>query len=118
MVSKLVKRSGLVAALGLFLANPSDLTSCGPFVPSAIFTRTTGPDDEQEFYRGRLGILQPHYERRYLAVAYRLLRFDWRGSSPDVDQAVKDWLAARAAIPGTAAVQIDPYRQSGSFANS
>lgn len=54
--------------------------ACGPFFFPTVFTETTQPDSPLGPYtRGRLGVLQPGYERIYLYAAYRNLmgrRFD------------------------------------------
>jgi hypothetical protein len=126
MVCKLIQQAFLLAFILLVLASPTDLSSCGPFFPEAVFNLAGGPDDEQAFYKGHLGILQPEYERRYLVVAYRILSgqplnasqihsvsdfFHYR--SKDVDAALASWRNARALVRGTAQIEIQPYRESG-----
>ena len=54
-------------------SNPVDLESCGPFIPSAVFVRPGQPENPEAFFKGQLGVLQPTYRRRYLALAYRLM---------------------------------------------
>jgi hypothetical protein len=129
MVRTLVKRVAIVALLALLLASPADISSCGPFFPKAIFIRTEAPDDEADFYRGHLGILEPSYARAYLAMAYRIMSgtplTDRQVSSvtdlnryrnSDLDGAVKQWLAARQQVPGTQPVNVNPFKsQAGSF---
>ena len=62
------------ATLLLFLlAVPSDLSSCGPFIPSAVFTRVNVPENERDFFSGQLGLLQPSYYRRYLAIGFSVV---------------------------------------------
>lgn len=130
MVLSLIKRSALVLALIFLLADPADLSSCGPFLTEAVFTRTNAPMDEQAFFAGHLGILQPTYERRYLAMAYRLLSGEPLSSAqiasvsnleryrmPSVDDELKSWLAARNQVKNPPAIQVDPYRQTGTFEN-
>lgn len=130
MVLKSLERSGLAVLLLLLLANPADLSSCGPFFPSAVFTRPTCPDDEQEFFHGHLGILQRSYERRYLAMAFRILSGEPlsdaqidsvsdldRYRTSDVDDAVTEWLDARRQVPGAPQVEIEPYRQTNLFSS-
>lgn len=47
---------------------------CGPFFPDAIFVRTHQPDAPYaRFAAGRLGVLQPGYRVRHLAIAYDYL---------------------------------------------
>jgi hypothetical protein len=56
------------------LSNPPDLSSCGPFVPTAAFTFWRMPEDAAgRFARGELGIIQPRFPRFYLIIAYRYL---------------------------------------------
>jgi|SRR5579859_3229439 len=56
------------------LSNPPDLSSCGPFVPTAAFTFWKIPEDAAgRFARGELGIIQPKFPRFYLIIAYRYL---------------------------------------------
>jgi hypothetical protein len=56
------------------LSNPPDLSSCGPFVPTAAFTFWKMPEDAAgRFARGELGIIQPRFPRFYLIIAYRYL---------------------------------------------
>ncbi|MBZ5593466.1 MAG: hypothetical protein LAP39_14580 [Acidobacteriia bacterium] len=63
----------LVLFAGL-LSNPPDLSSCGPFLPSAAFSFWRIPEDAAGRYaRGQLGILQPGLPRFYLIIAYRYL---------------------------------------------
>ena len=127
------------ATLLLFLlAVPSDLSSCGPFIPSAVFTRVNVPENERDFFSGQLGLLQPSYYRRYLAMAYRIL-----GGAPLSDAAIaslgadrrqstmvespeearkkdplEQWKAARLQVPGAKPVEIRPYRMaSDSFSS-
>ncbi len=129
MVLQLVKRGGAVLALALLLAHPADLSSCGPFLPQAVFTGSQ-PDNEQAFFRGHLGILQPTYPRRYLAIAYRILsghplseaqiasvsNLD-RYRISTADDELKQWLAARTQVPAAAPVKIDPYRAGPNYTN-
>jgi len=63
----------LILFAGL-LSNPPDLSSCGPFLPSAAFTFWRMPENPAgRFARGQLGILQPRLPRFYLIIAYRYL---------------------------------------------
>ena len=47
--------------------------SCGPDLPSAVFTLAYSPDEAASFAAGRLGILLPTYYQRYLYLSYRIL---------------------------------------------
>lgn len=101
----------LVAAL----ANPPQISSCGPFLPEAVFTQWSRPEQAAGgFARGRLGILQPSYARFYLVIAFRYLSgaglndaersalfpaepSDEFGAPPS--GAIKQWLTARSSVP-------------------
>ena len=61
----------LIAGL---LTSSSDLSSCGPFLLTAVFTLSRQPDQpDTSFAQGQLGILLPSFSRSYLVVAYRHL---------------------------------------------
>ena len=106
----------LVLFAGL-LSNPPDLSSCGPFLPSAAFTFWRMPEDPAgRFARGQLGILQPRFPRFYLIIAYRYLigvglnaeeRKALFGGEPTAQNpsapppdAMRVWLRERARIAG------------------
>src|SRR5579875_1681120 len=122
-----MRRIAAIVLFTLLLANPADLSSCGPFFPAAVFISRKTPDNERAFYAGNLGIVQPSFEPQYLAMAYRILSGEPlntaqidsvvdldRYRTPDVDDQLKQWLAARHRVPGAEAIgQLDPYRQSG-----
>ncbi|HZS53146.1 MAG TPA: hypothetical protein VFA65_01985 [Bryobacteraceae bacterium] len=123
-----MKRIALTVLLVLLLANPADLSSCGPFFPSAVFTRKTAPDDERAFFGGNLGILQPTYERRYLAVAYRILSGEplsksqidsvvdlYRLRTPNIEEHVAAWLKAARQVDSHTATTLNTYRRADYF---
>jgi len=101
------------------LSNPPDLSSCGPFLPTAAFSFWTVPEDAQgRFARGQLGIVQPGFPRFYLIIAYRYLAGIGLNAeeqaalfAPEVYQtpeaqqpeAVAAWKKARAKVAGDAA---------------
>ncbi len=128
MVLKIIRQAGALGILLLLLAHPADLSSCGPFFPEAVFTRSKSPDNERAFFSGDLGILQPSYERRYLAMAYRLMSgvpltsaqiasvsdLD-RFRRSDTEKALTEWLAARKQVPGTRDLTLDLYRRGSYF---
>jgi hypothetical protein len=114
----------------LLLSTPGDLTSCG-ISWETVFTFRGEPDDPASFAQGRLGVLQPTYQRSYLLAAYRLL------SGTGLSHAERDalfnpapnpllqasytapwlytqqWLAARATVPGLGpAPRIQTYRSN------
>ncbi|PYT21047.1 MAG: hypothetical protein DMG58_32905, partial [Acidobacteria bacterium] len=71
---KICKTALLVLIFAGLLSNPPDLSSCGPFVPTAAFTFWKVPEDAAgRFARGELGIIQPRFPRFYLIIAYRYL---------------------------------------------
>jgi len=69
----MAKRILILFFLAGVLIAPEDLSSCGPFLPETIFTSARGPIDYAAYLSGKLGILQPHYQRIYLMAAYRYL---------------------------------------------
>jgi len=124
-----MKRIALTLILSLLLADASDVSSCGPFLPQAIFTDAIAPDHEQAFFAGQFGILRPTYSRRYLAMAYRILNGEALDASQraavadleryrvsDVDGQVTQWLAARKQVKNAAAIDtLDIYRRTNFF---
>jgi hypothetical protein len=120
----------MVLVFALFagiLSNPPDLSSCGPFLPTAAFTFWRTPDDAAgRFARGQLGILQPSFPRFYLIIAYRYLtgiglnaeeRKALFGQQPAVanfspsPNAVEKWRKARARVAGNgAALNLNPFK--------
>jgi len=72
-----IRIRNMVLVFALFagiLSNPPDLSSCGPFLPTAAFTFWRAPEDAAgRFARGQLGILQPSFPRFYMIIAYRYL---------------------------------------------
>jgi hypothetical protein len=123
----------LIAGL---LTSPTDLSSCGPFLLTAVFTLSRQPDQpDTSFAQGQLGILLPSYYRAYLAVAYRHLTGvgvnaseraaffpaapppgpapEWnREWNTSVPPPVQEWLEARKRVPGAPApLKIDVYHR-------
>ena len=104
------------------LIGPADLSSCGPFLPEAVFITKLAPLDEARFFRGQIGILQPHYRHIYLMAAYRYLSgigidkadqqallakpdYFWMGQpSP----AIQGWLQVRIQVGAPPLAQPDP----------
>ena len=130
-------RRRLFAAALLLLAvllTPANIFSCGPFFEVPVFTNQEGPDRPLElFAQGRMGIILPTYERRYLVVAYRYLSGKpltkaeatavaeaWEPKptpqgqpSPD-EVAVNKWEQARSAVlgePSTTVQNMNRFRQ-------
>jgi len=69
----MAKRILILFVLAAALIAPDDLSSCGPFLPEAVFTSRAAPLDEARYFSGQLDILQPQYKRIYLMAAYRYL---------------------------------------------
>lgn len=97
----------------------------------AVFVHLYNPGDVPAFYRGRLGILQPSYERRHLVVAYRrLMGLDLNEDEarlllPSVqemdavyspDASLQEWRKARRKL-GVAEVKIIPDRRGADYTN-
>ena len=108
----------------LLLSVPVEITACGPFLAEPLFTIPGRPVAPQDFAHGKLGILQPTYERFYQVIAYRYLtgiglndaeRSAIFESHPDPTQPSppalptsgdsNPWLAARNKLPGVKPVQ-------------
>src|SRR5271155_4798063 len=107
-------KSGLIALIVAgTLLSPTDLSSCGPFFRTAVFSLTSQP--EVPLTR-QVGILRPSFPRLYLYQAYRQLTTpltpeETRALSSPIRESVdstEEWLKARGKIPGvTAAPTID-----------
>ena len=132
-----IRIRNMVLVFALFagiLSNPPDLSSCGPFLPTAAFTFWRAPEDAAgRFARGQLGILQPGFPRFYLIIAYRYLTgvglnaeerkalFGPEPASPSSSfppNAVQEWLKARARVTGTGAppnINVDKMINSGDY---
>ena len=103
---------------------PSQLPGCGPFFAEAVFTKTRTPP-LPDFCRGKLGVLLPGFEHKYLYVAYRYLsgqpfteeelasliassnptlNQSGHSSGESLDTAIKEWMDARSRIPGVGMV--------------
>ncbi len=130
MAMRLVRQPATVAALLLLLVRPSDLASCGPFFRMAEFSRVSFPENEKAFFSGQLGILQPTYWRRYLAMSYRILQGIPLTASelasigparlpgvntPPATSAVEKWSQARQQVPGTQPVKIEQFHDGSDF---
>ena len=125
-------------ALGLLLLGvlllPSNIFSSGGWV-EATFVLQHQPDDPlKNFDEGKLGILRPKFDRRYLVIAYRYLeqkplRAEERqslddaagphitppGTPYDPDPPVTAWLKTRSHVLGLQEVQkidIQRYRRN------
>lgn len=108
----------LVVALAAVLLTPANIFSCGPFWSDAIFVPKVRPAPPLEnFLAGHLGVVQPKFNRVYLAIAYRYLSgkpvdqaqlaqlpLYW-ATGEQADEALQgahnDWNAASAAATGT-----------------
>ncbi len=132
-----IRIRNLVLVFALFagvLSNPPDLSSCGPFLPTAAFTFWKAPEDAAgRFARGQLGILQPGFPRFYLIIAYRYLTgvglnaeerkalFGPEPASPSSSfppNGVQEWLKARARVSGTGAapnINVDKMVNTGDY---
>ena len=110
------------AALALF-AFPTDLVSCGPFIPYATFVATKGPiDPAHDFRRHYIGIPGRDWSTKALIVAYRyfngldlneaelksLYPERRKGAAADSVQeaktSLKEWIESRKAVPDVAPV--------------
>jgi hypothetical protein len=96
---KMAKRFLILLLLVGALSAPGDLSSCGPFLPEAVFTGQLEPLDEARFFGGHLDVLQPNYRRIYLRAAYRYL------AGIGLDQHDQEARSRRLAIPGSIRVR-------------
>ena len=123
-------RVTLTAATVALLAIPTDLVSCGPFIPQALFVASRGPvDPRADYQRHYVGIVSRDWYTEPLIMAYRYtsgldlseaeLSALYPGKKRGVGRAVNDppttpieiWLAARKAIPNAPPLdRIDPTR--------
>jgi hypothetical protein len=104
--------------LGLVLVSllvflPHYLDSCAYAPPELRFTTYHNPLPG-EFSSGRVGVLRPHYRRRYLLLAYRelsgvpLTSDEMQAQPPEPAggdvRMIEVWLNARKLVPGAAAI--------------
>jgi hypothetical protein len=111
----------LALAVGILVfTTPIELPGCGGGPPSAIFVLSRQPEKpKDEFARGKLGILQPDYDKKYLVIAYRFLTgggltdaqraaiFDTQPTTPGDPT---PWNEALAKLPVSPAAGLTPYR--------
>lgn len=108
----------LTTVLAAGLLAPLYVETCSPPPKELRFTpyHNMLPSEVAD---GRLGVLRPHFRRRYLLLAYRELSgipIKPAELDPPVDregrQGPEPWLAARALVPGLAAsAPIDPEKK-------
>jgi hypothetical protein len=119
--------------LGVLLV-PVNIFSSGIWIETTFVLKHQPDGPAKAFHAGRLGILWPGFERRYLVIAYRYLaqkpltaeerqslddaakpRDTPRGTPYDPDPPVTTWLKARSyalGLQGVARIEIDRYRRS------
>lgn len=121
-MTTVAKSAALMMAVAGMLISPTDLSSCGPFLTTALFSFVRQPEQPKERYAGgQLGILQSSYPRFYLYIAYRYLTgapltageqkalfppqqnaaterwsAEWKTTVPHI---VDQWLEARKKVP-------------------
>jgi len=106
----------LIAAAGL----PAN--ACGPDFPTPIFTFSIRPDNFADFAQGKIGIIQPKWNRSALFAAYRAMNNvpfsaaeqkdlvrNWHAEymesleEPPKNSALENWLAIRKKVLADAA---------------
>jgi hypothetical protein len=104
------------------------MSACSSSGPEVVFTSLSAPDDLEGFARGRLGLLEPTFNRSYLFVAWRhlqgkpfgpddqsaLLRY-WKAggtATSDLESGSRAWNEARKVVTQNAAAPGD-IRQYG-----
>jgi len=103
---------GLVL-LSLLVFLPHYLDSCSFAPPELRFTTYHNPLPG-ELSSGRVGVLRPHFRRRYLLLAYRelsgvpLTADEMQAKQPEATggdaRIIEAWLNARKLVPGAAAI--------------
>src|SRR5581483_4705160 len=63
----------VVLAGALVLAFPTGSDSCSIAPPVPVFATAQRPANVADFVTGRIGVIRPSYQRRYLIAAYRTL---------------------------------------------
>ncbi len=127
MALRFIRRTLLILGTLTFLATPSAIYSCGPFLETAVFAFANQPDGPPEdFAGGKFGIVRPGFGRSYLVVAYRYFSglkltdeqqkgaIDvWNGDVvPDhltVEDGVSNWSKARSKISNLPPPAVSPY---------
>lgn len=118
-MKKLAPLFSLFVLISMFTTSVPTAKACGPSFTVPVFAFETRPDLELESYAGgRIGIVQPSYNRSFLFAAYRYFNEQpfskaeqkdlvsvWRAElyreddrENDTDAAVKSWLAARKKV--------------------
>ncbi len=133
-----MKRLSGVVAVFIFLAVllvPSNIFSCGMMIETRFVSKHFPDAPRQPYVAGKLGILWPGFERRYLVIAYRYLdnkplaaaetksltdpmqpKIIAPGTPYDADPPVTLWLKARSQALGLKEVQkidIQRYKVNG-----
>jgi hypothetical protein len=120
-------RYAAAAAAGfLAIAVPTGLDSCAIGPPAAIFATSQGPADRGQFLKGRIGVLQRSYQKKYLIGAFRILSgaplteeeadtlFDWPrdgGVGYPTPVGPEGWLATRQLVRGLQALpRLEAYK--------
>jgi hypothetical protein len=116
-------RLTVLVIAAVFAIAPSDLESCGPYFRTAVFSfARSAAIEETDYAEGRLGVVQPSFDRENLVIAYRYLT----GAPLSADEvaafsaspqhtadttAVQQWMDARKAIGMGVPPPVDPERQ-------
>ena len=132
---KLMSRIALGLTLVCVLLVPPNIFSSGGWVEMTFVLKHQPDGPAKAFNAGRLGILWPQFERRYLVIAYRYLEqkpltaqerqslddaagphITPPGTPYDPDPPVTAWLKARSQVLGLKAVEkidIQRYKVNG-----
>jgi hypothetical protein len=71
MKTRMLAAAAFVAVV--LLSPTRNVEACGPFFEPDVFVSTKAPDDPGAFATGKLGLLQPGFDSRDYAVAFRYL---------------------------------------------
>jgi hypothetical protein len=125
-------RYALALFAAMLLALPTGLDSCSIAPPEPLFSTTRRPADiRNEFVKGKIGVIQPSFELRFLIGAYRLLSGGtfseeeieqiYAGAQPSpavfspARSALGSWTTARSRVTGVKPVSIwNVYRTQNS----
>jgi hypothetical protein len=116
-------RLAVLVIVAVFAIAPSDLESCGPYFRMAVFSLARAATiDGTDYAEGRLGVVQPSFDRENLVIAYRYLTgaplsadevdafLESPQAAPD-GRAVQQWMDARKAMGIEVPGQVNPERQ-------
>src|SRR5215813_333172 len=98
------------AAAALLFSAPAHAPGCGPEFPTTLFSFRTHPFlNSDSIAAGKLGVVWPGWDQRYLIAVYRYLagipltqteQASFTAHAPDPNDALQTWHQARYAVTG------------------